>query len=119
MERLTESTPSITSFTRSDDNTVALTFAPADPLVAVEVIVDTPEPIPATDTRTDVALIDAAVQRLLLYRDDFQPAADAAVCSPHERHPLVMREVVPAMDTLPRNRAGIVLFHDALGHRGA
>jgi len=55
-----------------DDVTVTATFHPTDPIGATEVVI-TPEP--ASHARV-LDLLDAAIVRLLAYRDGYKTASD-------------------------------------------
>ncbi len=63
-----------------DDNdvTVTATFYPTDPIGATEVVI-TPEP--ATHARV-LDLLDAAIVRLLAYRDGYKTASDKDAAPP-------------------------------------
>jgi len=58
---------------RVGDVELSLLFDPAAPLAALDLVVDAPTP--AADDAAYLALIDAALARLTLYRDDYAAAA--------------------------------------------
>ncbi len=66
------SIPPLVIVTHDGDVTVTATFHPTDPIGATEVVI-TPEP--ATHARV-LDLLDAAIVRLLAYRDGYKTASD-------------------------------------------
>jgi len=69
---INEPTP-ILSVKRPADVELSLLFDPAVPLAALDLVVDSP--VPPCDDATYLALIDAALARLTLYRADYAAAA--------------------------------------------
>ncbi len=69
---INEPTP-ILSAKKAADVELSLLFDPAAPLAALDLVVDAPTP--AADDAAYLALIDATLARLTLYRADYAAAA--------------------------------------------
>jgi len=68
---------SIAAARRASDVEVSLLFDPAAPLAVIDLVVDSPGP--ARDDAAYLALIDAALERLHVYRTDYAALVEGAL----------------------------------------